>query len=181
MRTQGILFVRDVVLLLTILPADGERFTPVSSVCSHRYLNLSTLDTKLESWRRSCDRTLTSLESFSRGLLRKLRNFQKDRNVGGADVIGSSCIACLAHLAILSEAVYRVDPIVKSETYEPCDWALQSLGEITSELCFDEYSYLDLLTGVGQPLFHFTTVMTEAVNWAHRIPGRNRCRPSTPV
>ena len=63
-------------------------------------------------------------------------------------MIGSSCIACLAHLAILSEAACRMNSAVEFERYEPCDWALKSLGEITSELCFEEYTYLDLLIGV---------------------------------
>ena len=74
--------------------------------------------------------------------------------MGGVEVIGSSCISCLAYLAILSEAACRVNFVVESERCEPCDWALQSLGEITSELCFEEYSYLDLLIGVRPPQFH---------------------------
>ena len=35
MRTQGILLVRDVIMLLAILPADGECFTPTPEVGLH--------------------------------------------------------------------------------------------------------------------------------------------------
>ena len=74
---------------------------------------------------------------------------------------GSSCIACLAHLAILCEAVCRTDPASRSEIYKSCDSALQRLGVLTSQLCFDEHSYLDLLLGVCPSLCYFAMVMIQ--------------------
>ena len=62
-------------------------------------------------------------------------------------MISSSCIACLAHLAILCEAVLRTDPATEG-TRDLCDSALGRLGMLTSELHLEEYTYLDLLLGV---------------------------------
>ena len=152
----------------------------MSALYSHHGLvavDTLTLGAKLASWRRSCDRTLASLEELSRNLLGKIKGFHKRGNTIGADVVGSSCIACLAHLAILYEVVCRTDPAPRSEMYKPCDSALQSLGELTSELCFDEYSYLDLLLGVRPSLSYFATVMIQTGN-RDRSLGRNRCRSS---
>ena len=78
----------------------------------------------------------------------------------GVDVLGGNCIACLAHLAILYEVVGRTSPDEEAEAYELCDSALQKLGALTSELCFDEYTYLDLLVGVRPPPHCFPTVIT---------------------
>ena len=67
-------------------------------------------------------------------------------------MISISCITCLAHLAILYEAVCRTIPAA-DEMYSLCDLALQRLGVLTSELQLDEYTYLDLLLGVRPCLF----------------------------
>jgi hypothetical protein len=74
-------------------------------------------------------------------------------------VISSSCIACLAHLAILCEAVCRTNPVRSFELRNLCDSALERLGTLTSELDFDEYTYLDLLLGVRLSLCHFPVAM----------------------
>ena len=154
----------------------------VSALCSHHELvavdTLLTLGAKLVSWRRSCDQTLASLGELSQNLLRKIKGFHKRDNTIGADVVGSNCIACLAHLAILHEGVCRADFASTSAMYKPCDSALQSLGELTSELCFDEYSYLDLLLGVRPSLFYFTMAMIKTGDWDRSL-GRNRYRSST--
>ena len=63
-------------------------------------------------------------------------------------MIGSSCIACLAHLAILCEVISRANPVAEVEMCNPCDSVLERLGTLTSQLRFDEYTYLDLLLGV---------------------------------
>ena len=65
-------------------------------------------------------------------------------------MISGSCIACLAHLAVLYEVICRVDT-GGGETYNLCDLALQRLGALTSELHVDEYTYLDLLLAVRPP------------------------------
>ena len=74
-------------------------------------------------------------------------------------MIGSSCIACLAHLAALYEVVGRMDPVAEVGMYNPCDLALQRLGMLTSELNFDEYTHLDLLLGVRPSSCCFSTVV----------------------
>ena len=71
-------------------------------------------------------------------------------------MLSSSCISCLAHLAVLYEAVSRMGPRVKM--YSLCDLALQRLGTLTSELNHDEYTYLDLLLGV-RPLSCYSQTM----------------------
>ena len=76
-----------------------------------------------------------------------------DKN--GGDVINASCIACLAQLAVLCEAVGRLDPFVEVEMYNLCDSALQRLGALSSDLHFDEYTYLDLLLVVRPPFILF--------------------------
>lgn len=67
-------------------------------------------------------------------------------------MVGSSCVACLAHLAILYEVVCRTDPTAGFEMYESCDSALERLGTITSDFQFNEYTYHDLLLGVRPSL-----------------------------
>lgn len=65
---------------------------------------------RLGLWRQSCDRILAPLEEFSRNLLENIGTFRKQGDDSGVDIIGSSCIACLAHLAVLYEVVGRMDP-----------------------------------------------------------------------
>ena len=67
-------------------------------------------------------------------------------------MISSSCIACLAHLAVLYEVVCRTDPVA-GEMYALCDSALRRLGVLTSELHLDECTYLDLLLAVRPSLY----------------------------
>lgn len=92
----------------------------------------------------------------------------------GVDVLGGNCIACLAHLAILYEVVGRTSPDEEAEAYGLCDLALQKLGTLTSELRFDEYTYLDLLVGVRPFLRCFPTMMTQTRDY-RRILGENLC------
>jgi len=154
MRAQGILLVRDAILLLRALPNEGECHIPVPSIRPHWNLISLAPDTKLGLWRQSYNRAIASLEEFSQHLLSNVKRFRGYGDKSGADVISSSCITCLAHLAILYEAVCRTDPVAE-EMYSLCDLALQRLGVLTSELQLDEYTYLDLLLGVCPcSLFH---------------------------
>ena len=121
---------------------------------------------------------LASLEGLSLSLLSDMKRFDGLGDKSGAEVIGSSCIACLAHLAILYEAVCRTDSTTGFELYNLCDLALRRLGTLTSELHLDEYTHLDLLLGVRPFLRGFTTAMAQMGDW-DRTPGRNRCRSST--
>jgi len=81
-----------------------------------------------------------------------MQRFNWNGSKSGVDVISSSYIACLAHLAILSEAVGRADSVAKIEMDGLCDSALQRLGKLTCEHHFDEYTHLDLLLGVRPSL-----------------------------
>ena len=123
-------------------------------------------------WRQSCDRILASLEEFSQNLLDNVKSLRENSNDRGAYVISSSCIACLAHLAVLYEVVGRMDSVAKAEMYNLCDSALQRLGTHTSTLRFNEYTYLDLLLGVRLPLCCFLTATTQTRDW-DRTLGRN--------
>jgi hypothetical protein len=89
-----------------------------------------------------------SLEEFSEKLFDDIKTFHKHSNKNGAEVVSGICIACLAHLAILYHIVSSNDPSAKAEVDDLCNSMLQSLGELTLELHFDEYTYLDLLLGV---------------------------------
>ena len=91
-----------------------------------------------------------------------------DKN--GADVISGSCITCLAHLAVLYEAVCRTGPFA-GEVDALCDSALQRLGMLTSELHLDEYTYLDLLLGVRSSLRYFPTMVAQMGGWNRNLGG----------
>ena len=91
-------------------------------------------------------------------------------------MISSSCITCLAHLAILYEVVCRVDPFA-GKAYILFDLALQRLGMLTSELYLDEYTYLDLLLGVRPSLCCFLTMVAQ-VGGRNRNLGGNRYQSS---
>ena len=180
MRTKGILLVRDTILLLGVVPTDGERYASTSPGGSSQHLTFLAPDVKFEVWRRSCDKILESLEGFSLSLLSNSRRFRELGKKEGADVISSSCIACLAHLAIFYEAVCRTDPAGRSELYNLCDSALQRLGTLTSELHFNEYTHLDLLLGVRPFLRCPLVAMTKMGVW-DRTLGISRYRSSTPA
>jgi hypothetical protein len=122
---------------------------------------------------------LASLEEFSQKLLSNVKTFREHDDKGGVDVISSSCIACLAHIAVLSEAVGRTDPDA-GEMYTLCDSALERLGMLTSELHFDEYTYLDVPLGVSPSFPCFPTVMTQTGGW-NRTPGINPYQSSSPA
>jgi len=156
MRAQGILLVRDAILLLRTIPNEGESHVPVPSI----NLILLGLDTELDLWRQSCNRALAPLEEFSQHLLRNVKRFREYGDKTGADMIGGTCIPCFAHLAILYEAVCRTDPFPE-EMYNLCDLALHRLGVLTSELQLEEYTYLDLLLGVCPSLCCFLVTMTQ--------------------
>jgi len=177
MRTRGILLVRDAILLLTVLPADGEHCKSTSSARSSSSSTLLTLGVKLEFWRRSCDQIMAALEEFSQNLLDKAKRFREYGDKNGADEISSSCIACLAHLAILYDVVYRTDPVA-GEMHILCESALQRLGILTSEPYLDEYTYLDLLLGVCLSLCYFLMMAAQIGDW-NRCLGGNRYQSST--
>ena len=56
-------------------------------------------------------------------------------------MVRSSCVNCLAHLAVLYEAL-------GAESESLCDLTLERLSELTGEMGTEEYTRLDLLLGV---------------------------------
>ena len=97
---------------------------------------------------------LESLKEFSQKLLDNIKTFRQHGDDNGADVVSSSCIACLAHLAVFYEVIGRADPSAKAEMDDLCDSALQKLGTLSSELQFEEYTHLDLLLRVCLAFSH---------------------------
>ena len=147
MRTQGILLVRDAILLLAVLPVDGESYSSITSVGFVWGLTLPPPGVKLGLWRQSCEKSLASLEGFSQKLLGNVKTFRQYGSTSATDVIANSCIACLAHLAVLCEVVCRTEPVTEG-IFGLCDSALRRLGMLTYDLYLEEYTYLDLLLGV---------------------------------
>ena len=64
-------------------------------------------------------------------------------------MICSSCITCLAH-PVIYKVVGQIDPFV----YNLCNSVLQRLGNLTSDLHLNKYTYLYLLLWVC-PFLHF--------------------------
>ena len=114
--------------------------------------------------------------NITRGILSKLlgdiKIFRERNDKCGAEVLGSSCIACLTHLAMLYEVIGQTGPVARHEMYNLYDSALQRLGTLTYELRFDKYTYLDLLLGVRPSSRRFPMVMTQTED-LHRILGEN--------
>ena len=121
--------------------------------------NSTATDSRLGLWRQSCDRVVASLEEFSQNMLNNIKRF-REYDKAGADLIGSSCITCLAHLAVLYEVIGRMYPDAR-EMGDLCDSALRRLGNLTSDLHFDEYTYLDLPLGVRPFSRCFMTLMAQ--------------------
>jgi hypothetical protein len=174
------LLVRDTILLLGGIPADGERYPFTSLDGPSWHSTWPTPDVKLGRWRQSCDRLLASLEGFSQSLLSNIERFHELNDQSGAGVVSSSRIACLAHLAILYEVVCRTDPVAGFKLYDLCDSALERLGALTSEVHLEEYTHLDLLLGVCSSLCCFPMPMSQMGD-CDRTLGRNRYRSSMPA
>ena len=85
------------------------------------------------------------LDEYSDTLLRNMRNFLQIEDRQGSEIIQRSCIGCLAHLAVLCDLIGRLEPNSKPQVDAVCDSSLERLGRLTQELCFDEYTYSDLL------------------------------------
>ena len=90
------------------------------------------------------------LDNYSQTLLFNQRRFQELGDKGGAGVIRSSCVNCFSHLAVLCEAISRIEPTPQTELDNLCDSALERLGELAQDVCvgMEEYTRLDLLLGV---------------------------------
>ena len=99
------------------------------------------LDVQLGIWKQSCDQLASVIDKFSRSLLSNLQRFQELGDKSGVAMIRSSCVNCLAHLAVLYEAL-------GAESQSLCDSTLERLSELAGDMGTEEYTRLDLLLGV---------------------------------
>ena len=124
-------------------------------------------------WRQSCDELVILLDTYSQTLLFNLRRFQDLGDNSGAGMIKSSCVNCLAHLAVLCQALSN------AELDALCDSTLERLGELAQDMCMEEYTRLDLLLGVRIfPMSVRPTPLTEILRRCH---GKRLWRCLTPV
>ena len=63
-------------------------------------------------------------------------------------MIRASCVICLAYLAVLCEALGRIEPTPQMKPDTLCDSTLEQLGALARDMCMEEYTLLDLLLGV---------------------------------
>jgi len=102
---------------------------------------------QLGIWRQSCDQLASLLDNYSQALLLNLRKFQEFGDKSGAGIIRSSCVSCLAHLAVLCETLCQMEP-AQTELDILCDSALERLSKLAQDMRTEEYTRLDLLLGV---------------------------------
>ena len=108
---------------------------------------LWVLEDQLGIWMQSCDQLVFLLDNYSQTLLSNLQRFQELGDKGGAGAIRSSCINCLAHLAILCETLGQIEP-TRTQLDALCDLSLERLCELARNVYMEEYTRLDLLLGV---------------------------------
>ena len=91
---------------------------------------------------------ISNLCQYSETLLRNIRRFVEIGDSLGAEIIQNSCVCCLSHLAVLCDLIGQLEPNSKPRMDDICDWSLERLGDLTQEMYFEEYTYLDLLMRV---------------------------------
>ena len=106
---------------------------------------LLVAEAKPSQWKQISHELVTRLDEYSDTLLRNMRNFLQIKDQQGTEIIQSSCVGCLAHLAVLCDLVGRSEPNSKPQMDAVCDSSLGRLGRLTQEMSFDEYTYFDLL------------------------------------
>ena len=106
---------------------------------------LLVAEAKPSQWKQISHELVARLDEYSDTLLRNMRNFLQIKDQQGAEIIQSSCVGCLAHLAVLCDLVGRSEPNSKPQMDAVCDSSLGRLGRLTQEMSFDEYTYFDLL------------------------------------
>ena len=95
-----------------------------------------------------CDQLVTRLDEYSHTLLRHQRRFLEIDDRHGAEIIQSSCVTCLAHLAELCGLISGLEPNLKPQLDGICDSSLERLAHLTRGMSTDGYTYLDVLLGV---------------------------------
>ena len=102
---------------------------------------------QLGIWKQSCDQLVSVINKCSQNLLLNLQRFQELGDKSGAAMVRSSCVNCLAHLAVLYETLSQTEhPHERSESL--CDLTLKRLSKLTKDMRTEEYTRLDLLLGV---------------------------------
>ena len=91
---------------------------------------------------------MTLLDTYSQTLLSNLQRFEELRDNGGAWMIRGSCVNCLAHLAVLCQALGDAEPASRTRLDILCDSTLERLGKLAESMCMEEYTRLDLLLKV---------------------------------
>ena len=143
MRTQGILLVKDVVLIVTLCSAGGGGYLTSSlTLVDPRYV---IAEAKLGQLKQICHELMSRLDEYSDALLRNMRIVLQIDDRQGAEIIQGSCVSCLAHLAVLCDLIGRLEPNSKPQVDAVCDSSLERLGRLTQEMCFDQYTCFDLL------------------------------------
>ena len=80
--------------------------------------------------------------------MENLQRFIKVKDSSGAGTIWTCCVACLGHLAALSNLIGRTEPTLRSSMDDLCDLTLEKLGNLSHEVQIEEHSHFDILTGV---------------------------------
>jgi len=101
-----------------------------------------------DEWRQLCEEIVARLDEYSNVLLQNVQAFLRIGDTQGAEIIRSSCVGCLAHLAVLCDLVSHLEPNSKPHMDAVCDSSLERLGHLTQEMSFDGYTYFDLLLRV---------------------------------
>lgn len=91
---------------------------------------------------------MTLLDDYSQTLLSNLQRFQELGDTNGAGMIRASCVNCLAHLAVLCEALSKNEPTPQMRPDTLRDSTLERLGALAQDMRMEEYTRLDLLLGV---------------------------------
>ena len=145
MRTRGILLVRDAVFIMTLRSDAGAlSYLLTTLVDPHRFVTGAEQGQR----KRICDALVTCLDQYSDALLRGIREFLRIGDSQGAEIIQSSCVGCLAHLAMLCNLVSRLEPNSKPRMDAVCDSSLERLGHLTQKMSFEGYTTFDLLLRV---------------------------------
>ena len=159
------MLVKDAILLMALCSTNG-RSSYFVIYPSRPHLATGT---KPGQWKEIYNKLVVRLDEYSDTLLRNARRFIEIGDSLGAEIIQSSCVGCLAHLAVLCDLVSRLEPNSKSRMDAVCDSSLERLGCLTQEMNFDEYTYLDLLLRVRHPVGH--PVIPDGEQTEHIIDG----------
>jgi hypothetical protein len=81
----------------------------------------------------------------------RLAEFSKAGDAGGASIIRSSCIDCLAHLAVLYDFISEAQPGARVTLDPLCDAVLDNLSNLTQGVELEEVTLFDLLLRVCNP------------------------------